>query len=214
MKTGKDGFYARVVKRGLDFICALTALFLLSWLFGLLALFVRVKLGKPVLFRQTRPGKHGKPFTLRKFRTMTDQRDESGRLLPDELRLTRFGSLLRRSSLDELPELWNILAGSMSLVGPRPLLMEYLPYYTQEEAHRHDLRPGLTGLAQVSGRNYIDWDARLAKDVEYIRNVSLAMDMRIILKTVIHVFKRDAVAENTNAVEGNLAEIGRKQSVG
>lgn len=203
--------YRRFVKRGLDFLTALAALLVLSPVLLVLAVLVRCKLGTPVLFRQERPGLDGRIFTLCKFRTMTDKKDDRENLLPDSERLTKFGRLLRAASLDELPELLNILKGDMSLIGPRPLLVSYLPYYTEEEKLRHTVRPGLTGLAQVSGRNFIDWDRRLEKDVEYVKNLSFAMDMKILWLTVKTVFGHSGeVAEDTNAVEGNFAQI-RKQ---
>ncbi len=203
--------YRRFVKRGLDFLTALAALLVLSPVLLVLAVLVRCKLGTPVLFRQERPGLDGRIFTLCKFRTMTDKKDDRGNLLPDSERLTKFGRLLRAASLDELPELLNILKGDMSLIGPRPLLVSYLPYYTEEEKLRHTVRPGLTGLAQVSGRNFIDWDRRLEKDVEYVKNLSFAMDMKVLWLTVKTVFGHSGeVAEDTNAVEGNFAQI-RKQ---
>lgn len=204
--------YKKYVKRGLDIAFSLTALLLLSPLFFLLAVLVRCRLGAPVLFWQERPGKDGRIFTLCKFRTMTDKKDAQGNLLPDNERLTKFGRLLRATSLDELPELLNILKGDMSLIGPRPLLVSYLPYYTQEEQLRHTVRPGLTGLAQVSGRNFIDWDRRLEKDVEYVKHLSFAMDCKVIWLTIKTVLGHsDEVAEDTNAVEGNFAEIRKKR---
>ena len=203
--------YRRFVKRGLDFLTALAALLVLSPVLLVLAVLVRCKLGTPVLFRQERPGLDGRIFTLCKFRTMTDKKDAQGNLLPDSERLTKFGRLLRAASLDELPELFNILKGDMSLIGPRPLLVSYLPYYTEEEKLRHTVRPGLTGLAQVSGRNFIDWDRRLEKDVEYVKNLSFAMDMKVLWLTVKTVLGHSGeVAEDTHAVEGNFAQI-RKQ---
>ena len=204
--------YKKYVKRGLDIAFSLTALLLLSPLFFLLAVLVRCRLGAPVLFWQERPGKDGRIFTLCKFRTMTDKKDAQGNLLPDNERLTKFGRLLRATSLDELPELLNILKGDMSLIGPRPLLVSYLPYDTQEEQLRHTVRPGLTGLAQVSGRNFIDWDRRLEKDVEYVKHLSFAMDCKVIWLTIkIVLGHSDEVAEDTNAVEGNFAEIRKKR---
>lgn len=204
--------YQKGIKRGLDFLVSLCAIILLSPVFLILALLVRCKLGSPILFRQQRPGKDEKIFTLCKFRTMTDERDEKGELLPDSIRLTGFGKFLRASSLDELPELFNILRGDMSLIGPRPLLVSYLPYYTERERKRHSIRPGLTGLAQVSGRNFLDWDKRLEKDVEYVENLSFRMDMKVLFMTVQTVLGHtDEVAEDTNAVEGNFAEIRRKR---
>ncbi|MDE6901687.1 MAG: sugar transferase, partial [Lachnospiraceae bacterium] len=173
---------------------------------------VRVKLGSPVLFKQERPGKGERIFTLCKFRTMTDEKDAQGNLLPDAVRLTKFGRFLRGTSLDELPELFNILKGDMSIIGPRPLLVSYLPYYTEQEKLRHSVRPGLTGLAQVSGRNFLDWDRRLEKDVEYVKNLSFAMDLKVLWMTVQTVLGHsEEVAEDTNAVEGNFAEIRKKR---
>lgn len=204
--------YRRCLKRGFDFLLSLVALIVLNPVLLVLAVLVRCKLGAPVLFRQERPGKDEKVFTLCKFRTMTDKRDAEGRLLPDSERLTGFGKFLRATSLDELPELWNILKGDMSIIGPRPLLVSYLPYYTEEERLRHTVRPGLTGLAQVSGRNFIDWDRRLEKDVEYVKNLSFAMDLKVIWLTVKTVLGHsDEVAEDTNAVEGNFAQIRKKR---
>ena len=154
---GKDSFYCRYIKRILDICCALAAMIVFCWLYAIVAILVRVKLGSPVIFCQERPGKDEKIFKLYKFRSMTDERDENGDLLPDDVRLTKFGRFLRSTSLDELPEAWNILKGDMSVIGPRPLLVRYLPYYTEEERHRHDVRPGLSGLSQVSGRNFLRW---------------------------------------------------------
>lgn len=161
--------YAKYFKRMLDFILSLIALIILSPILLIVAILVRIKLGTPIIFKQQRPGKNEKIFTLYKFRTMTDKKDENGNLLPDSERLTKFGKLLRSTSLDELPELINILKGDMAIVGPRPLLVEYLPYYTEEEKHRHDVRPGLTGLAQVNGRNSISWEEKFKYDVQYVK---------------------------------------------
>lgn len=196
--------YRRFIKRGLDIILSGTALVILSPIFLIVALLVRTKLGSPVIFHQERPGYGEKIFTLCKFRTMTDERDENGELLPDAVRLTAFGSFLRKTSLDELPELWNIFKGDMSVIGPRPLLVGYLPYYTERERLRHTVRPGLTGLAQVSGRNFIAWDDRLAKDVEYVEHLSLWMDLKVLWKTVEVVLKKEDVAVETDSVEGYL----------
>ena len=191
---------------------SLCGLIVLSPILLVLCILVRVKLGSPIFFKQERPGKDEKIFTLCKFRTMTDKRDENGELLPDAVRLTKFGKLLRSTSLDELPELFNILKGDMSIVGPRPLLVSYLPYYSEREKLRHSVRPGLTGLAQVSGRNFIDWDRRLAKDVEYVENLSFTMDMKVLWMTVRTVFGHaKEVAEDTNVVEGNFAQIRKKR---
>lgn len=198
-------------KRFLDICISLVTLIILSPIILVLAILVRTKLGSPILFCQERPGYKQKIFKLYKFRTMTDQRDADGKLLPDHIRLTKFGKLLRATSLDELPELFNIFMGDMSLIGPRPLLVEYLPYYTEEEQLRHTVRPGLTGLAQVSGRNFLDWDKRLAKDVEYVKNISFLNDIKIIYMTFSAVFSHADVAEDTNAAEGNFAQIRRER---
>ena len=203
--------YRNFFKRLLDIIISGGALLLLSPLILLLILLVRCKLGSPVFFKQERPGLNEKIFTLKKFRTMTDKRDEMGQLLPDSLRLTKFGKFLRSSSLDELPELWNIFVGDMSLIGPRPLLVSYLPYYTERERLRHSVRPGLTGLAQVSGRNFLQWDKRLEKDVEYVEHITFLKDLRILALTVKVALKPEHVAEDTNAAEGNFAEIRKAQ---
>ena len=204
--------YKNCIKRLLDILLSLIGIILLSWLYLILFILVRVKLGSPVLFRQQRPGKNEKIFTLYKFRTMTDARDENGNLLPDSIRHTGFGKLLRATSLDELPELFNILKGDMSLIGPRPLLVSYLPYYSEREKLRHTVRPGLTGLAQVSGRNFIDWDHRLQKDVEYVEHLSFGMDLKVLWLTVKTVLGHtDEVAEDTNAAEGNFAQIRKER---
>ncbi len=183
-----------VVKRSIDVMVSAGALILLSPLFLALALAVRLKLGSPVLFRQQRPGLYGKPFILYKFRTMTEARDIQGRLLPDAERLTLFGRWLRTTSLDELPELWNVLKGDMSLVGPRPLLMEYLHVYTPEQMRRHDVRPGITGWAQVNGRNALTWEARFELDGWYVDHVSLWLDARILWLTLVSVLKREGIS--------------------
>lgn len=196
--------YQKWLKRLIDIVVSAAGIIVLSPVLLILWILVRVKLGKPAIFTQERPGKDEKIFKLYKFRSMTDERDEKGELLPDEVRLTAFGEKLRGTSLDELPELFNILKGDMSLIGPRPLLVGYLPYYTKREQLRHSVRPGLTGLAQVSGRNFIAWDDRLAKDVEYVENLSLLMDLKIFLRTVMVVFKREDVAVETDSVEGYL----------
>lgn len=205
--------YKHFFKRLFDFILSLTAIIVLSPVYIIVAVLVRIKLGSPILFTQDRPGKDEKIFKMYKFRTMTSDIDEQGNLLPDEVRLTKFGKALRSTSLDELPELFNILKGDMSIVGPRPLLISYLPYYNEVEKHRHDVRPGLTGLAQVSGRNYIAWDDRFAKDVEYVEKQSLFLDIKIILNTVKIVFKKSDIATDTRTVESNFAEE-RKAKLG
>ncbi len=188
------GFYARKGKRLLDLCLTVPGLILVAPLLALTALLVRVKLGNPVLFRQVRPGLHGRPFTIYKFRTMTDARDGEGNLLPDGDRLTRFGKFLRASSLDELLELWNVIKGEMSLVGPRPLLMQYLERYTPEQAGRHEARPGITGWAQVNGRNAVSWDEKFAMDVWYVNNQSLALDLKTLWLTMIKVFRREGIS--------------------
>lgn len=204
--------YKKYIKRCLDFLMSLCGIIVLGPVLIVLAALVRVKLGSPVLFKQERPGKDEKIFILCKFRTMTDARDGKGELLPDAVRLTKFGKFLRATSLDELPELFNILKGDMSVIGPRPLLVSYLPYYTERERLRHSVRPGLTGLAQVSGRNYLDWDRRFQKDVEYVEHLTFGMDMKVIWMTVQTVLGHtDEVAEDTNAAEGNFAEIRKKR---
>lgn len=203
--------YKKYIKRFLDIVLSLCILIVLSPLLLVLAVSVRVKLGSPVLFRQRRPGLGERIFTLYKFRTMTDARDENGDLLPDKERLTSFGKFLRATSLDELPEFFNILKGDMSFIGPRPLLVSYLPYYTEEESLRHTVRPGLTGLAQVSGRNFLDWDKRLEKDVEYVKGLSFGMDMKVLFLTVKVVFAKSDVAEDTNQAEGNFAQIRKER---
>jgi len=203
--------YKKWIKRFLDILLSLIILIALSPVLAALAVLVRVRLGSPVLFSQERPGLGEKIFTLYKFRTMTDERDEEGNLLPDSRRLTPLGKFLRASSLDELPEFFNILKGDMSFIGPRPLLVSYLPYYTEEESLRHTVRPGLTGLAQVSGRNFLDWDRRLRKDVEYVKGLSFSMDCRVLFLTVKAVFSRSGVAEDTNRTEGNFARIRQER---
>ena len=187
------GLYEAYVKRLLDLVLSAVALLLLSPVILVVAILVRCNLGAPVIFCQERPGKDEEIFKLYKFRSMTDACDAYGQLLPDELRLTRFGRFLRSTSLDELPELWNIFKGDMSIVGPRPLLVEYLPYYTEEERHRHDVSPGLTGLAQVNGRNNLSWEEKFAYDLEYVENISFAMDIRIVVLTFSKVVGRNDV---------------------
>ncbi len=182
--------YQNYIKRMLDVVCALAAILVFCWLFALVALLVRLKLGSPVLFAQDRPGKDEKIFKLYKFRTMTDQRDGAGNLLPDEVRLTKFGRLLRKTSLDELPEALNILKGDMSVVGPRPLLVKYLPLYNETQRRRHEVRPGLSGLAQVNGRNACTWEEKFAYDVQYVDHISFLGDVKIILQTVKKAFVR------------------------
>lgn len=196
--TARKSIYQNYIKRLLDFVLALLALIILSPVFLIVAILVRIKLGSPIIFKQERPGLHEKIFRMYKFRTMTDARDENGELLPDDVRLTKFGKILRSTSLDELPELWNIIKGDMSIVGPRPLLVKYLPLYSEEQRHRHDVRPGFTGLAQVNGRNSISWDEKFKWDIKYVDDVSFIQDLKIILNTVKVVFKRDGITSDTS----------------
>lgn len=206
MNERKKGFYEKYIKRMIDIVCSGAALLVLSPILLVTAVLVRIKLGGPVIFVQERPGLNEKVFKLYKFRTMTDAKDENGNLLPDAVRLTKFGKILRSTSLDELPELLNIFKGDLSLVGPRPLLVSYLPYYTERESKRHSVRPGLSGLAQVSGRNFLGWDQRLEKDVEYVENISFLLDIKILFMTVKQVFIHENVAVDTRTVEPNFAE--------
>lgn len=200
------GLYERCIKRGLDVFLATGAVIVLSPVLLILAILVRIKLGSPVLFTQDRPGKDEKIFKLYKFRSMTNQRDENGQLLPDDVRLTRFGRILRSTSLDELPELLNIIKGDMAVVGPRPLLIEYLPYYTEQEHHRHDVRPGLTGLAQVNGRNAISWDRKLAYDVQYVSKITFLGDAKIIKETLIKTVKRSDIQVGSEFKAGKFID--------
>jgi UDP-galactose phosphate transferase len=199
MKSKSNGLYCKLIKRFTDFLIAALSIIIFSPLLIILAILVRVKLGGPVIFKQERPGLNGKVFKLYKFRTMTDAKDENGNLLDDEYRLTSFGKKLRSTSLDELPELYNILKGDMSIVGPRPLLVKYLPLYSDEQKRRHDVRPGLTGLAQVSGRNAITWTEKFNKDIEYVDNVSFGLDVSIFFKTIYCVLKREGINSDSAA---------------
>lgn len=191
--------YRRYGKRIFDLVISASALLVLAPLLAVIALLVRIKLGSPVLFRQQRPGLHGEPFTILKFRTMTDARDGEGNLLPDSVRLTPFGRFLRGTSLDELPELINVLRGDMSLVGPRPLLMRYLPLYTPEQMRRHEVRPGITGWAQVNGRNALTWEDKFALDVWYVDHLSLWLDVKTILLTFLKVVRREGISQPGHA---------------
>lgn len=211
MFKGKNGIYNRFFKRLLDIICALLAIIVFWWLFLIIAILVRVKLGSPIIFKQARPGKidpktgKEKTFYLYKFRSMTDEKDEDGNLLPDDKRLTKFGRILRSTSMDELPEVINILRGDMSIIGPRPLLVEYLPYYSEREHHRHDVRPGLSGWAQINGRNAIDsWEQRFKYDLEYVHNVSFSFDIKVIFMTVVKVLKRSDIQVGSQIKVGRL----------
>lgn len=195
----RAGFYEKYIKRLLDIVLSGAALVILSPVLLITAVLVRIKLGSPVMFTQERPGKDEKVFKLHKFRSMTDARDASGNLLPDKERLTRFGAKLRSLSIDELPELWDIFRGKMSIVGPRPLLVKYLPLYNEEQRHRHDVRPGLTGWAQVHGRNLTSWEERFEYDVEYVNNISFALDVKIIIMTIRCVLGREGINADGSA---------------
>lgn len=203
----KKGIYCKYIKRPLDVVCAVSAMLAFCWLFAIVAILVRVKLGSPVIFKQKRTGKNGCIFTLYKFRTMTDAKDMEGNPLPDKVRLTPFGRVLRSTSLDELPELFNILKGDMSVVGPRPLLASYLPYYTEEELHRHDVRPGLTGLAQISGRNFLAWEDIFCLDLSYVGQISFPNDCRIVLITAKKVLLHKDIADATDVVRNRAGEL-------
>ncbi len=210
--TASRRLQSLAVKRVADVVLSAIALALLLVPMIGIALAVRVSCGTPVIFRQTRPGRYGHPFQMYKFRTMTDDTDELGNILPDRLRITRVGAFLRATSLDELPELWNVIKGDMSLVGPRPLLMRYLPYYTQRELRRHEMPPGVTGWAQIHGRNTVGWDERLALDVWYVEHWSLRLDRRILLKTLSAVLFREGVAVDPDSLETNLDEERRSRA--
>lgn len=204
------GIYERLIKRPLDCLLALCALLVLSPVFLVLCILVKTKLGSPIYFEQDRPGKNEEIFKLKKFRSMTEDRDVNGRLLSDDVRLTKFGRFLRSTSLDELPELFNIIRGDMALIGPRPLLVEYLPFYTEEERHRHDVRPGLTGWAQINGRNAINsWEERFQYDLEYVNHVSFAMDLKIFFLTFYKVFKRADIQVGSEIKVGRL-DVARR----
>lgn len=197
--------YKKIFKRLLDFVLSLIAIIILSPVFLIIAVLIKIKLGSPVIFCQERPGKDEEIFKLYKFRTMTDAKDNDGHLLSDKLRLTKFGKRLRSTSLDEIPELYNILKGDMSIVGPRPLLTEYLPWYNEIEKHRHDVRPGLTGLAQVKGRNSVPWKERLNYDVQYVDTYSFKLDLIIVFKTISKVFKSEGISIDSSDIETNFA---------
>ncbi|MEC2073415.1 sugar transferase [Alkalihalophilus marmarensis] len=199
MGYSKGGFYRRFIKRPMDFILSFMAMVALSPVLLVVAILVRTKLGSPVLFKQKRPGLDEKVFMMYKFRTMTDEKDENGELLPDSVRLTKFGKFLRSTSLDELPELFNILKGDMSIIGPRPLLVQYLPLYNDHQKRRHEVRPGLSGLAQVSGRNAISWEDKFNLDAKYVDGVSFIGDWKIIFLTIKKVFVREGINSETAA---------------
>ena len=195
----RRSFYDKYVKRSMDFILSLVAIIILSPVLAIVALLVRIKLGGPVIFKQQRPGLNEKIFTMYKFRTMTDERDEEGELLPDEVRLTKFGQTLRSTSLDELPELFNILKGDMAIVGPRPLLVQYLPLYNEEQHMRHLVRPGITGYAQVNGRNSLSWEEKFELDQKYVMQIGIKFDLNVIVKTFLVVFCRQGINSDNSA---------------
>lgn len=199
--------YAKFFKRFIDILCALAAIIVFSWLYIIVAILVRIKLGSPIIFKQERPGKNEKIFKLYKFRTMTDERDENGELLSDDVRLTKFGRMLRRTSLDELPEAFNILKGDMSVIGPRPQLVRDMVFMSEEQRKRHTVRPGLSGLAQVSGRNAISWEGKLAKDLEYIQKITFFRDCKIIFQTVWKAFvKQEDIETDGMATAEDLGD--------
>lgn len=198
-RNGRIRMYGKIIKRILDFLLSLVLFVILSPLLLILWILVRIKLGGPAVFKQDRPGKNEKIFTIYKFRTMNEKKDSDGNLLPDEDRMTNFGNLLRRTSLDELPELVNILKGDMSFVGPRPLLVKYLPRYNEFQARRHEVRPGLTGYAQVNGRNAIIWEQKFEYDVYYVDNISFSLDVKVFFKTIAKVFKREGISQQGEA---------------
>lgn len=203
------GPYEKYFKRPLDLLCGLAAVVVFWWLYAIVAILVRVKLGSPVLFTQDRPGKDEKIFKLYKFRTMTDKRDENGELLPDEVRLTKFGKMLRATSLDELPEAFNIIKGDMSVIGPRPLLVKYLPYYSEEQHRRHEVRSGLSGYAQAHGRNGVSWDDKFAMDIQYVDKITFLGDVKIIVDTVLSVVKREGISSETSATMESFIDYVR-----
>lgn len=206
------GLYEKYFKRLLDLICAFLALLVFWWLYLIVAVLVRIKLGSPVLFAQERPGKNEKIFKLYKFRTMTDAKDENGELLPDEVRLTKFGKMLRATSLDELPEVFNIIKGDMSIIGPRPLLVKYLPYYSEEQHRRHDVRPGLSGYAQAHGRNGVSWDEKFRMDVKYVEHITFTGDVKIILDTVLSVIKKEGISSATSATMEDFIDYVKEKN--
>ena len=201
-----------MLKRTLDFTASFLGLILLSPVLLVVSLLILIKMGQPIIFTQIRPGKNSEPFKMMKFRTMTNETDKDGKLLPNEDRMTRFGQFLRSSSLDELPELVNVLKGDMSLVGPRPLLMDYLPYFTDEQMRRHDVRPGITGWSQVNGRNAIGWDKKLELDIEYVDRQSFLMDLKILLLTIKKVFKREGIAHEGDVAMPRFDEYVQQKS--
>lgn len=213
MKHKPYGPYEKFIKRPQDFLCALLATIVLSPVMLITAILVAVKLGRPVLFKQERPGRNAKIFKIYKFRTMTDERDEEGNLLPDDVRLTSFGKKLRATSLDELPELFNMLKGDMSVVGPRPLMPKYLPRYNERQARRHEVRPGFTGLAQVHGRNSISWEEKFDWDVKYVDHITFLGDWKIIFETVKTVLKREGITSDTSVTMEEFMGSEEQQTV-
>lgn len=211
MKHKPYGPYEKYFKRPLDVICGFVAVIVFCWLYALVAILVYFKIGRPILFSQDRPGRGEKIFKLYKFRTMTDAKDENGELLPDEVRLTKFGKFLRATSLDELPEAFNIIKGDMSVIGPRPLLVKYLPYYSEEQRHRHDVRPGLSGYAQAHGRNGISWNDKFAMDVEYVNHITFLGDLKIVIDTIISVVKREGISSDTSATMESFIDCVNKE---
>lgn len=209
-KHKPHGPYEVLIKRPLDIICSFLAMTVFCWLYAIIAILVKLKLGSPVIYSAVRVGKDGKTFKLCKFRSMTNETDENGQLLPDTKRLTKFGRILRSTSMDELPEAWNIFKGDMSLIGPRPLPPVYMDYYTEEELHRHDVRPGLSGLAQVNGRNAISWDKKFAYDLEYVENISFAEDVKIVFLTIKKVFVREGIGQGEEH-PGSLYDVREKR---
>lgn len=204
--------YKKYIKRILDIILSLIAIIITLPIFLIVGILILIFIGQPAIFRQKRPGKNEKIFTMYKFRTMTNKKDEDGNLLPDELRLTKLGKFLRKTSLDEIPEFINILKGDMSFVGPRPLLVEYLPYYAKEEHHRHDVRPGLTGLAQVSGRNLLNWNDKFQKDLEYVNNITFINDLKIAFKTILIVLKKEGINSKKTVTMTSLIDERKKSN--
>lgn len=207
------GPYERFFKRPLDFLCGLLPIVLLCWLYAIVAILVRVKLGSPVIFKQERPGKNEKLFNIYKFRTMTDARDKDGNLLSDDERITKFGKILRSTSLDEIPAACNLLNGTMSVVGPRPLLISYLPYYTDTEKYRHDVTPGITGLAQINGRNSISWDDKLKYDVAYVNKITFLGDVKIVFKTIAKVLTRADIKVGSEFKAGNFIQQRKERQL-
>ena len=205
------GPYEKYFKRLLDIVCGLLAIIVFSWLYAIIAVLVRINLGAPVIFRQKRPGKNGKIFEMYKFRSMSNATDSNGVLLPDAQRLTKFGRFLRSTSLDELPEAFNIVKGDMSVIGPRPLAVQYLPYYNDVERHRHDVRPGLSGLAQVNGRNAVNWDGKFAYDLEYVNKITFMGDIRIIMLSIKTALKRESIGVRGEDAPIDFDEYRRKQ---